>query len=72
MELDDGGAKRIRRLRELRDEVVALLRDVPSAGPLPMELRKRAFALRRLLAPAHRERGRSGLVVSEQRQGHAV
>lgn len=33
MDLDDGGAKRIRRLRELRDEVVALLRDVPSAGP---------------------------------------
>jgi len=51
MELDDGGAKRIRRLRELRDEVVALLRDVPSAGPLPMELRKRALALRRLVAP---------------------
>ena len=51
MELDDGGAKRIRRLRGLRDEVVALLRDVPSAGPLPMELRKRALALRRLVAP---------------------
>tara|TARA_Y100000389_G_scaffold131005_2_gene128449 strand:+ start:9248 stop:12046 length:2799 start_codon:yes stop_codon:yes gene_type:complete len=51
MELDDGGATRLRRLRELRDDVVALLRDVPSGGPLPMELRKRALALRRLVAP---------------------
>ena len=54
MELDNGGATRIRRLRELRelrDEVVALLRDVPSAGPLPMELSKRTLTLRRLVAP---------------------
>ena len=51
MELDDGGATRIRRLRKLRDDVVALLRDVPSAGPLPMEPRERALELRRLVAP---------------------
>ena len=51
MELDDGRATRRRRLRELRDKVVALLRDVPSAGPLPMELRNRALALRRHVAP---------------------
>ena len=51
MELDNGGATRIRRLRELRDEGVALLRDVPSAGPLPMELSKRTLTLRRLVAP---------------------
>ena len=51
MELEDGGATRIRRLHELRDDVVALLRDVPSAGPLPMELREWALALRRLVDP---------------------
>lgn len=49
--LDDGEETRKKRLRDLRDKVVKLLRDVPNGDPLPMALRKRALALRKLVQP---------------------
>ena len=48
--LDEGAGTRVRRLRELRDEVVELLRAVPNAGPMPSDLYQRAQTLRRYVA----------------------